>query len=143
MRKLSQIAKDTTKGIVNTTILATAFGALYLAATAVVNLGYYGFQSSIELAENLMRDVPKTKQTVTIDKIGNWKMRDSITGLDYAEVTREDGTKDKLVDGIRVLEGKFLPNRVVHDLEPGKKYEVTEVGSLAGDIVLDATEKTN
>ncbi|MFH1586165.1 MAG: hypothetical protein ABIB79_05340 [archaeon] len=123
------------------TLLGTGFGVLYLGATLAVNTLAYGVQAAAEATESFFNP-KRITSCARIDETGYWRTPNG-GNISFARVTLEDGSKKTLSDSIRVLEGKFLPDRFVRNLETGKGYNLKFIDSIFGNVILDAKEGCN
>lgn len=114
---------------------ATIVGAIYLGATLAINTLIYGAQASFEAIEN----APTQEVVARLDEVKQAKFHTGGT-LDYGVFTLQDGTTTEFIDSARILEGKFLPNRIIPNLEAGKEYTLTSIDSFFGNVVLTAEE---
>ncbi len=116
--------------------LAMGFALFYTGVTITLNLPPMAMQAGIEYLLNQ----PKQEFIATFREKKEALLLGTHGHLDYGRFALENGDSVSLHDGPRILEGKWFANTEIEQLELGKKYRLSTIGSERWGYTLLDTE---
>jgi hypothetical protein len=124
---------------------AGTYIAAMLALAVPVNLALYAATAGVEKIQRSLNGEYGAKQVITATL--QWQdtalMAQTKGRIDHAMFSVKGGKGVHVIDGMSVLEGKILCNTILHDMERGKRYEITvQGGNNVGYTLLNAKEVT-
>lgn len=102
-----------------------SLGLLYAGITVAMNAGAAGLQAGFEY----LQKAPKREYTATLKEKKVAPLLQTHGKLHYGIFELPNGQRLTVYDSPRVLEGKLFANEVLPEIEVGKNYKLSTIGT--------------